>query len=118
MAAIRPTRNSDVISATPPALLTASKTATTSTAAAAPANQIGTARVPAAESGISCPLFVTLSPRAPTDFAHYGAPDEAWLPPISTGSHPRLVGAGEFVIRIPLPSSHWSQTHERSSIRP
>src|SRR5208282_1479671 len=94
MAAIRPTRNSDVISATPPALLTASRTATASTAAAAPANQIGTARVPAAESGISCPLFVTLSPRAPTGFIHYAAPDEAWLPSISTGLVSALGGSG------------------------
>ncbi len=31
----------------------------------------------------------------------------------------RLVGAGELAIRAtPLPSAHWSQTHERSSIRP
>jgi hypothetical protein len=47
----------DVISATPPALLTASKIATTNTAAAVPANQIGTVRI-ASSPGIHVPCFV------------------------------------------------------------
>src|SRR5450755_1626711 len=93
MAAIRPTRNSDVISATPPALLTASKIATTKTAAAAPANQIGTARVPAAASppSITCPLSPCFlfgqTSRSP--WHHYGSPVSALIQaPIADDARP------------------------------
>src|ERR1700730_12262299 len=123
------TRNMVLISAVPPALLIASTIATTKTADAAPAAQIGTITVPVAAStpGMSWSL-VHYTPRTRThhrqifaimpqpgidgyrqsSLCHFGAPRR---------SMPRLVVAREFASLRPSLARNGQNPHERSIFR-
>src|SRR3984893_7296786 len=110
----------------------ASKIATTNTAPAAPANQIGTARVPAAAStpGIACPLFRTLRPHGfyPLCRTRYGTsvmtPTFRYHPAVVAQAFATLgvmfpdrivlgVGTGESLNEVPSTGMTWPHFKER-----
>src|SRR5271167_1102532 len=122
-------RKRDVIRPTRPALSAASKISTTNTATAAPANQIGTARVPAAAStpGITGPLFRVWYRRAPTGSAHYAAPGachqlrnhtletpaDAFAKTAYTPGAPRVCVAAPFILHACSRSEHRASSAPR-----